>query len=400
MHAPVMSEINDPGPLRASGGLKGGLLGVGVIALIAGFALAYSHDPATAFGILLVQYCFYFFISLAGLFFTALHYTAGAKWSTPIRRVAEGLASFFPISVVLLVGILLGAGYLYDWAPANADYPYHGSFKDMYLSTPAFWFRTLGFVALCFAFKHWIIGGSLKQDQSKDPEIYTRNVTRSILFLIVFGMGFTLFTMDILMSLQAKFFSTMFGIYCFAGMFLSGISVITLLTMNFRRLGYLAPFVRYMHMRDLGTWLMGFATFMMYVGFSQYMLIWYANMPDETFYFMQRSAKGWGAVFVLLPLLKWIVPFFVLMPNSMRTNPKAVIFVCTSILVGQYIDIYWMVIPTLFESFRIPGIADILMFIGVGGLFGFSIMSFYEKHSLLALGDPYLLAAVNGEHLH
>jgi len=399
MHARAMTEIKDPGPLPANGGLKIAMfvcmaLGVG------GFALAYSHSAHEAFAILLVQYCFFFFIGLAGMFFPALHYTAGSNWSTPVKRIAEGLSAFLPFSLIVLVAILLGATHIYDWAPADAPYPPHGTLKDMYLSIPGFWIRCIGFVLVILAFRHFIVGDSIRQDQSADPEISVRNVPRSVIYLIVFTLGFTLFTMDILMSLQSKFFSTMFGIYCFAGMYLSGNAVIVLIVMALRKSGGpLEKFVRHIHMRDLGTWLMAFATFMMYVGFSQFMLIWYANLPDETFYFMQRSKFGWGWLFCMLPLLKWIVPFFVLMPNFLRANPKALLFVCCSILLGQWLDLYWLVMPTVSETLRLPGIPDVLMFLGVGGLFGFSLLTFYEKNSLVPVGDPKLLAAVNGEHL-
>ncbi len=398
MHAPALTEIKDPGPLPAKGGLKVACLVAAALGA-GGFALAYSHSPREAFAILLVAFCFFFFLGVAGIFFPALQYTSGAHWSIPVRRIAEGLSTFLIPGAVLLVVVLFGAAHLYDWAMPGATYPDSHSLKGMYLSTPGFWIRCLGIVGIWLIFRQVIVGGSVRQDTTKDPEISANNVRKSILFIIVFAMSFTLFVMDILMSLQSKFFSTMFGIYCFAGMYLSGNAVIVLLVLALKRSGQLKPFVKYIHVRDLGTWLMAFATFMMYVGFSQFMLIWYANLPDETFYFMQRSKQGWEYVFVLLPLLKWIVPFFVLMPHSMRAHPKALIFVCVSILVGQYLDIYWMVMPTVSEALRLPGVSDILVFLGVGGLFGFTILSFYEKNSLVAVGDPHLLGAVNGEHL-
>ncbi|MDX2177374.1 MAG: hypothetical protein SF028_12990 [Candidatus Sumerlaeia bacterium] len=401
MRASSITEIIDPGPLRVSGALKtsmGVLAGLGVL----GFFLAYSNDPREAFALLLVNYSFYLFLALGGLFFTALSYAANARWSIPMRRLTEGFAAFIPVSFLLLIGIFAGSTHLYEWA-RETGYPYEGSLKAMYLSLPGFVVRGVLFTGAMTLLYKLIVGSSVRQDTTRDLETKGHNVRRSIIFLIVFALGFTLFSMDLLMSMQSRFYSTMWGIYCFAGMHQSAAAVLVLMLLALRRAGYLDRYVQKFHMYDIGTWVMGFSTFMCYIGFSQFMLIWYANLQDETFWFMQRMEGGWLVILALLPILKWIVPFFLLMPYRARTSPVVLTVVCLSILAGQWLDLYWVVMPTVatdLEPFRLPGLADALLFLGVGGMFGFSLLSFYGKHSLMPVGDPHILPAVNGEYLH
>src|SRR5690606_22260996 len=128
--------------------------------------------------------------------------------------------------------------------------------------------------------------------------------------------AFSFYAWDSLMSLEPRWFSTMFGVYCFAGAFVSALAVMMLLAFFLREQ---VPLVQHRQMYDLGTWVMGMSTFMMYIGFSQFMLIWYANNPEETFYFINRYGS-WTALTISLPILKWVIPFFGLMPPPMRTN--------------------------------------------------------------------------------
>lgn len=397
-HGERFTQVLDPGPLRDVGGLKMAMYVLMALGLSA-FAFQAANDQKMAMTILTIQFCYFFFISLGALFFVAVHHAASAWWPLPFRRAAEGLTAFVPAGIGILAVLMVGSGVLYSWAQAGADYPYEGSVKDWYLSQPFFIVRCLAFAGLMWLFQRWLVGGSLEQDRTKDPKLSKRFHRTSIIFLIVFAYSFTLFTFDLLMSLEPRFFSTMYGIYAFSGSLLSGLATLTLVVLAMRRSGYLSDAVRLFHMRDLGTWLMAFATFMMYIGFSQYMLIWYANLPDETFYYIRRSEPGWWEMFLALPILKWIIPFFLLMPNTTRTHPVALIAVSVAILIGQWLDLYWLVMPAVTEGFRMPGVIDALVFLGVGGVFGFTVLSFFASHSVLAVGDPNMLGSINGDHL-
>ena len=166
-----------------------------------------------------------------------------------------------------------------------------------------------------------MVTNSLKQDESGDIALSDSSRKIAIPFLMIFAYIFTVFVVDFLLAIDSKWFSTMFGVYCFAGIFVSGFACLSIVTVQIKKNGELKKAAPKHILKDLGTYTMGFSAFFAYIGFSQFMLVWYANMPAETFYFMERSQNGWDSVFLLIPLCKFIIPFVFLMPWGMRSNP-------------------------------------------------------------------------------
>ena len=290
--------ISDPGPLKDNGKLNAVLLvmaGLGVVFFLAGMLL----DPRRTWYNFIIDYFFFMALGVAGLVLAAVHYAAGATWSVTVRRVAEGMSAWLPVSLVLSLLLILAIPALYAWDLPEHIHLWHE--KHIYLCKKCFMLRQFLSYAIWIWLGMAIVRNSLKQDSTGDTNLYWRNKRLSVIFLLLFALTITFMSVDLLMSLEETWYSTMFPVYIFAGLFLSGYAACVILVIVFRRAGYLAEAVQDYHLRDMGTWLMAFSVFMVYIGFSQYMLIWYANLPLEIGYMIKRSHGGWGYIFVLLP---------------------------------------------------------------------------------------------------
>ncbi len=401
MHGPRLSHIDDPGPLRIPPALTLGTLAVGVLGLLVFLFAAFTGAEETrqsAWAGFFVSYIFFFFIALGAAAFLAIQYVTGAKWIVVLRRLPEALTSFlYRGGFVFPLFALLGTGYIYSWAAPDATYPYPNTVKEWWLSPGVHVVKVIVYVVPLVFLAFFLVKNSLRSDRRPDPGFSQRQLRLSIIFLVAFGFLFSLFSWDVVMSVEPRWFSTMFGVYCFSGAFLSAIAAMMILTFVLRRR---TDLVQGRHLYDMGTYVMGFATFMAYIGFSQFMLIWYANLEDETLFYIRRFEGNWMPLVVALSLLKFIIPFLVLMPPRMRTNVYAQVICCLGILLGQFIDIYWIVMPAYSDTLVLPGLVNVATFLGVAGIFGWSTLSFFASHSYLPAGDPDLLSSVNGDYLH
>jgi hypothetical protein len=399
-----IKEVKDPGPLKIEGKLVkwDKYLKLAPIAIILVYVLAIMSDKETEklfWQHYVINLFFFSGFAFFGILFSAIHHSANVTWSANVRRIAEGFTGFIPYSLVciLILGVF-GINYVYDWSYNKEVFEGFSHIKQLYLSQTGFFIKQVVFYAMMLFFTWKIVGFSLKQDENGDPNLSKKAMKWSIPFIFLFAYLFTVHVVDLLMAINSQWFSTMFGVYCFAGIFLSGFVLLAIITSKNIEAGYLKDSVKEHHLKDLGTWIMGFSCFMVYIGFSQFMLIWYANMPAEVAYMIPRMENGWEYIFIALPLLKWIVPFVFLMPWKFRANPKAFKIVGGLVLLGQYLDIFWMVMPGK-TSPAFTGWIEPLMFIGFAGLFYIAVTKFYTKHSLLAHKDPRVLTSLNAEHL-
>jgi hypothetical protein len=270
--------------------------------------------------------------------------------------------------------------------------------KAAYLNVTFFIIRNLVAFGIWYLFSRALVGNSLKQDQSKDYALTLRNRALSPLFLIVYALTFTMHSFDLLMSLDPHWFSTMFGVYTFAGMFYSVLALTCLVTIHLKRKGALEGIVNENHLHDLGKFMFGFSVFWAYIGFSQFMLIWYANMPEETGYFIKRMDGIWLWVSTFLLVGKFMTPFFVLLPRENKRNEKILVPVAIFMLVAQWIDVLWLVQPEFFKEG--PRLSWIEIGTGLGflGAFGLVVSRFLAKHNIVAIGDPRLAESVHHHH--
>ncbi len=354
------------------------------------FAVGLNVDKERMWASYLTSFFFFVSMALAGMFFTAIQHVTNAGWSVNVRRFSESLTAFLPMGFVMaIIFIAFGASHLYEWLdPAKVQADALLAKKVGYLNNTFFVIRMVLFFGLWIFFWKKIIHTSVKQDETGDESITLKLVPKSVAFILVFALSYSFFSIDTLMSLDPHWFSTMFGVYTFAGLFQAGLAVIILVTLWVRNKGLVQGFVKADHLHDLGKFLKAFTIFMAYIGFSQFMLIWYANMPEETEFFLHRSHAGWMTVSLSLLVFKFIVPLLMLLPMSNKRSPTVLAMVSILIVVMEYVDIYWLVYPNLNHNHPIFGVWEIGVFLGFLGIFMFTATKFLAKNSLIPMRDP------------
>lgn len=360
------------------------------------FGLALFKDGDRAWYGFLTAFMYWTNLALGGLFFAAIQHVTKAGWSVNIRRIAESFTAFLPIAAIGAVVLLLGSKHLYIWLDSDVvakDAILQG--KSAYLNPTFFVIRLVVFFGLWLTFSKLIVGNSLKQDQDGDTKWTLKNVGLSIAFLFTFALSYSLFSVDTLMSLQPHWFSTIWGIYNFAGLFQSFLAMLILFVIYSMKKGWLRGLVSEDHLHDLGKFLKGFTVFMAYIGFSQFILIWYANLPEETIFYLARSNGWWMAISFSLLILKFAVPFLLLLPRWAKRTPSHLAMVSVLILIMQYVDIHWMVYPNLDPYSPHFSWQEVGPFALLGGLFLWSVTGFLSKNKLVPVKDPRIEESIH-----
>ncbi len=367
-------------------------IAIGVIGFIVG--LLKNQDRLwTSY---LVAFFFVSCLGVGGLFFTAIQHVAKAGWSASIRRLSEGMSSFLPVIVVGSLVLIAGIKKLYPWAdPEVVAGNAMIAAKTAYLNVGFLIVRLLIFSLGMLFFGKKIVGNSLKQDQSGDEKLTEQNTAWSIAWVIFFALSFSMFSIDLLMSLLPTWYSTIFGIYCFAGLFQSSLAFLILIMIYMRHKGVISGYYTEDHIHDVAKFMKGFTVFWAYIAFSQFMLIWYANIPEETEYYLLRAEGAWMSISMALLSLKFIVPFLALLPRGAKRNPSHLILVCSLVLIMQYVDVYWMVYPNFFDGEVKFGFMEITMLLGFLGLFLLCLQKFLSEHNLVAIKEPRLEEALH-----
>jgi hypothetical protein len=370
-----------------------GLIAVGTLLSLIG--IVFFDATRVAFGYLW-GFSFAWNLVLGCLFFVALHHATHAVWSVVVRRVAEMYASLMPLVAVMVLPLLLlvfahNFFEVYPWSNpehVHGDHILEG--KTPYLNIPFFVVRALFFVAVWTAFARVFVGRSLRQDEEESNIQETRVMRRwSVVFFPIFALTITFAAFDWLMSLDPHWFSTIYGVYIFAGMTATGLAAITISVIWLRARGLLGEnVVRAEHLYNLGALLFTFTCFWAYIAFSQFMLIWYGNIPEETIYFVERMQPGWKGVTFVLAILRFIVPFFLLLSRPSKSNPALLVFVSCLILVGQMLDLFWLIMPSLDAEAPHLGWQELGPVILLAGVLLLSIAKFLSRHKMLAVGDP------------
>lgn len=343
----------------------------------------------------LVAFFFFSCLALGGLFFVAINYAANAGWSSSIRRYAEALTSFLPVTLVGGVILVFGFKHLYPWAAEEPPaYAVTGG-KALYLSPGFVVARIVIFAIGALIFRKILVGNSIKQDQTGDHALTTKNQAWSVGFIAFFALLFSLFSVDLLMSLLPQWYSTIWGIYAFAGLIQSTMAVLLLIIIFMNRGGYVKGYVTVEHQHDIAKYLKGFTVFWAYIAFSQFMLIWYANIPEETEFYIMRSLNGWMPISFALLIFRFIVPFLALLPRGAKRNPNHIIAVVVLILAMQYLDLYWLVYPNFFDGHPVFGFWEIGMFLGFAGIFMTAVTNFFSRNNVVAIKDPRLHEAIS-----
>lgn len=377
-----------PAPLPVSSTFKAFFLALGALGA-AVFLYLLTTDKERAWHAYLTGYFYFFLIGIGGLFFAAIQHITKAGWSVNVRRFCESFTAFLPFAFMGALVLLAGGKSLYEWMdPAKVQADELLAHKAGYLNPTFFIVRLVLFFALWLMFKQKLVGGSLQQDKNGDEQITHSSVGWSIGFLLTFALSFSLFSVDLIMALQPQWFSTIFGVYCFAGLFQSTMAAMILFILYCRKQGLLTGYVDENHLHDLGKFMFAFTVFWAYIAYSQYMLIWYANMPEETIFYLPRVTGSWTVVSAALLLFKFVVPFLALLSRRAKRNPPYLGAIAVLILVMQYVDLYWLIYPNLNAETPVFGIPEIAIWLGFGGAFMFLVTRFLSANAIVPVRDP------------
>lgn len=358
--------------------------------------LAYLTDPTrSAFNNILLL-MFVTSIGLGALFLVAIEYIGGAVWSTPFRRIAEILASTLLIVPILAIPIYFNLHDLYHWTHLDVVATDKIlKFKSPYLNETFFTIRIVGYFVIWILFYFILTKNSEKQDITKDQSLTKKNVRNSAIFIPFFAITITFASIDWMMSLEPHWFSTIFGVYYFAGTFLSALAIITFLVVYLNEKGTFGNVIVSDHYYSFGALLYGFVNFWAYIAFSQFMLIWYANLPEETFWFLNRWEGSWLIYSVAFIVIHFLVPFFALVSQPSKTNGSRLKFMSIWLLVAHFMDLYFLVMPTFSPDGVTLGWIELGFFLLAFGIV-FLVFSFKSKTvNLLPIGDPKLKRGID-----
>ena len=342
---------------------------------------------------LLVNGFFFFGIALGALFYLALHYATESGWGVVLLRVMEGIMSAMPIGMaVLLVVFIAGTlewHHIYPWmigdTVAHDDIIYG---KTAYLNKPFFWIRVVAYFATFYIFMKWFKKKSRQEDQEGGTDTHFKMYRRGALFLVFFAVFSSTMSWDFIMSIDTHWYSTLFGWYVFSGIWLSGMVMVMMVTLYLRKRGFL-PHVNESHIHDVGKWMFALSFLWSYLWFSQFMLIWYANIPEEAQYFYERI-ENYKFIYFGTFIINFVFPMVFLMSRDTKRSTGYLIVIGLIIFIGHWLDVFNMVMPgTLFDQWGF-GLLEIGMFLIFLGVFVYAVLRSIAKAPLLQKNHPYL----------
>lgn len=374
------------------------MIGLGLVLLIAGIFITMNsggghhgggHEEAAAaghhaitwvnrlFANLWLNNVYFTGIAVIGLFFAAVQYVAYAGWSVPFVRILQSLTAYLPVGgVVMLVVFLLGQHQLFHWTDetlyevGNPNYDPIIAGKSGYLNKPFYLFRMVAYFAAWIFFAWWLRKQSLEEDMNGGTSYYHKSIRISAGFLVVFGVTSSTSAWDWVLSIDPHWFSTMFGWYVFASWFISGLAATTLAAVLLKEAGYL-KMVNANHLHDLGKFVFAFSIFWTYIWFSQFMLYWYANIPEEVIYFKERFGNyndHYTPIFLTNLIINFVFPFLVLMTRDAKRQTIMLKIVTIAILIGHWLDFYLMIMPGTLRAesgFGLIELGALLVFLGI-----------------------------------
>ena len=383
------------------------LMVLGIVGIALGAWLEFSyHDNGERFtqrflGNLLIDSFFFFAIGLGALYFLALQYATETGWYASIKRIIEGVAGYLPYGVgfmlitLLTISLLKGAD-IYVWM--DEEHVKHDPIltaKSVYLNQIFFWVRTLAYMAVYMIFWMGFKKRSLLEDKVGGTDLHFKNYRKAAVFLVFFAVFSSTSAWDWIMSVDAHWFSTLFGWYVFAGMWCTTMVVLVTLTLYLKKQGYLSK-VNENHIHDLGKWTFATSFLWSYIWFSQYMLIWYANIPEEVTYYLTRIEHFKGLYFGMF-FINFIFPMLLLMSRDAKRHAGVLTAVGLIIFAGHWVDVYLMIMGGSMGHHAYIGALEIGMAIFFLGFFIRVILTNLTKAPLTPVNHPFLDESIHHE---
>jgi hypothetical protein len=375
-----------------------GVVAIAVVALAGG-------GTARAWAGYLVAFLFFLSLSLGGLFFVLTLHASRAGWGVVVRRLGEHLAATLPLFALLFVPLVFAAPELFSWfSPEARAADELLAKKAAWLDPTFFWLRAVFYLLSWGVLGWWFRRASLAQDVSRDPGATRRMQTIAAPALLLFAVTQTFAAFDWVMSLDPHWYSTIFGVYFFAGSAVGVCAVLALGAMALERpaaggRGPLAGLVTIEHYHDLGKLLFAFVVFWAYIAFSQFMLIWYGNIPEETLWFAHRWHHGWEVASTALAVGHFALPFFFLLLRQAKRRRGLLAAAAVWMLVFHWLDLYWLVVPAVAPESAAPHWVDLVAFVGVGALWLAAWAGLVAGRAAVPVADPRLGESLSFENM-
>ena len=370
------------------------LIGLALLAIGGGLAgMGFANDSVRASYNLVIVFLWLFSVGFGALFLIALEHIVGVDWSVPFRRITEILAGVVFIVPIIAIPLLLNLDQVFVWLnPQIVEADKYIQGKAPYLNESFFIMRNVAIFAVMIIFFFLLPGRSFRQDKNPNPKSAKLSAKFSAIFFPIFAISITVIGMDWLMSLEPKWFSTIFGVYYFAGSVLSALSILTIIVITLKDNGYLSKYITEDHYYNLGGLMFAFTNFWAYIAFSQFLLIWYANIPDETMWYMDRSEGGWWVMSLGIIFVRFGIPYLLLVTRPSKSNPFRLRIIAMWVFLAHYYDLYWMIMPEYAKRNGVDGpifgLTELSApFIVVGAIM--LVLGIWSKNrNLMPVGDP------------
>ena len=384
------------------------LILIGVALAVIGVATGFDDHQFTTRLLTngLINAFFFFAIALGALFFLALQYATETGWYASVKRVIEGIAGVLPygmgfLALILLIITFLDGAHIYVWMdpettnPASHHYDAIIEGKKPYLNKVFFWIRTLAYLVTYYIFWNGFRKRSLEEDRIGGTSLHFKNYRKGATFLVFFAVFSSTSAWDWIMSIDVHWFSTLFGWYTFAGMWCSAMVVIVLTTIYLKKLGYLER-VNDSHIHDIGKWTFATSFLWSYLFFSQFMLIWYANIGEEVTYYQLRM-ESFKVLYFSMFLINFAFPMLILMSRDAKRNYGVLTLVGVIILMGHWTDVYLMISAGSLGPKATIGLLEIGIALVCVGLFIRILLNNLTKAPLMPVNHPFLDESVHHE---
>lgn len=383
------TTITDTLEFPSDQNLTRALFGVGIVGLLAS-AVGYFMNHDQFFFSYLVSFTFFSSLALGSLFFVMLQHVTRSEWSVVLRRIPEAISSNLWIWALFLIPVLLGMHSLFHWTHEDAvahDPVLEG--KVPYLNVPFYIVRQVIYFGLWSFLGYRLYNNSVKMDETGDWGLQTLLRRTSGPGLFFFAITFAFASFDWLMALDPHWYSTIFGVYYFAMSFQGLFAFFILLVFFLWNRGILTDTIQESHIYDLSVQMFGFTVFYAYIAFSQFLLIYYASIPEETVWYLHRFEGGYEYMAWILLFGRFVIPFVVLLNKNAKTNYTVVSSISILILVTHFIELYWIAMPVLHHGVHLNWL-DLTTFLGLGGIFFGLFFRRFKQKKMVPVNDPKL----------
>ena len=367
------------------------LIAIGIASLTYGFIT----DPVKTWANYLMNNYYFLSLGIGITFFGALQYITHSGWAVGFNRIYQAMGNIIPVIAILMIPILIfGMQDLYHWSHEGvSDHDALIAHKAPYLNLPFFTLRYVIYFAIWIFLTQMIRRFSLKEDRVGGMKYFKKAEFWSKVYIFSLAFTFTLATFDWIMSIDVHWFSTIFAFRNFVMAFYHGLVVLTLILIILNKMGYI-PWFSKAHLGDLTRFIFVLSIIWTYMWLSQYLLIWYANIPEETVYYLPRTKGDFQVLFWGEFVLNWVLPFLLLIPKKISTNKNAVLAICLILILGQWVDLYQQIIVGTYGVLQI-GIIEIGSYLGFLGIFALVVGYSLSKTPLLQKNHPYLEESIH-----